>query len=205
METKTIEISRENALKAYNDASDEGKKLLENLFGNELFTPKDITERIKTFEDACKELNRRAEDGDETASLLLADYESNADNIKMPETLAYMKACIIVRALNEGWEPKFVNGEYRYYPWFYLYTQEEIDRMDEEDRSKLLSVGGGAHYGSRCGLSSARSHNAFSYSHASFGARLAFKTSELAEYAGRQFIEIWSDLVFRAKNEEAEK
>ena len=123
----------------------------------------------------------------------------------MPETLAYMKACIIVRALNEGWEPKFVEGEYRYCPWFYLYTQEEIDRMDEADRSKLLFVGGDAGGGTQCGLSSAYSSDAFSSSSTDLGARLAFKTSELAEYAGRQFIEIWSALVFRAKNEEAEK
>ena len=124
METKKIEISQENALKAYDNASDEGKELLENLFGKDLFVKKDITERIKTFEDACKELSRRAEDGDEKAAVLLADYESTADNIKIMETVVSMKLSILAYALNEGWEPRFTTDEYRYYPCFELFTQE---------------------------------------------------------------------------------
>ncbi|MDU1634071.1 MAG: hypothetical protein E6834_16025, partial [Bacteroides ovatus] len=31
---------------------------------------------------------------------------------------------------------------------------------------------------------------------ASIGVRLAFKTSELAAYCGRQFLDIWADFVF---------
>ena len=53
-----------------------------------------VTERIKTFEDACRELDKRAE-SNEGIALLLADYESNADNIKTNSTKAYMKLCII--------------------------------------------------------------------------------------------------------------
>ena len=33
------------------------------------------------------------------------------------------------------------------------------------------------------------------------GSRLAFKTRELAEYAGRQFVEIWADYVFKPEEE----
>lgn len=155
-------------------------------------------EAIRTFEDACHDLNRRAEAGDEISALLLSDYESNADNIKMPETLAYMKLCIVARAINEGWEPKFTKDEYRYYPWFYLYTQEEIDAMSEENRANVLFVGGGANYGASCGVSSATSHAGFSYSTSYIGARLAFYDSRRAKYAGRQFIELYAALNFRA-------
>lgn len=39
---------------------------------------------------------------------------------------------------------------------------------------QLLSVGGSAHYGARCGLAYASSNDAFSYSYTNIGARLAF-------------------------------
>ena len=65
-----------------------------------------VTERIKTFEDALKEVGRLAEGGNEViANILLCDYESNANNILTKSTLAYMKLCIIAAALNEGWKP----------------------------------------------------------------------------------------------------
>lgn len=195
METKKIEISQENVLKAYNDASDGEKKLLENLFGKELFTPKDITERIKTFDDACKELNRRAEEGDEKAAILLADYESNADNIKIKETVAYMKLCIVAYALNEGWEPKFTTDEYRYYPWFVFYTQEEIDSMDKEKKGRVL--GRSDHYAvALAGVAYSLTYYASVFSHTYYGARLCFFKKELAEYAGRQFLDIWADFIW---------
>lgn len=51
MEEK-ISIQRENVLNAYRKASEEQKALLENMFGKEMFQPKNIMERVKTFEDA---------------------------------------------------------------------------------------------------------------------------------------------------------
>ena len=98
-----------------------------------------VTERIKTFEDACNELGRMAEKGDDTAANLLSDYESNGNNILVKQTLATMKLSIIAHALNEGWQPQFTKEEYRYHPWFYLYTQEQIDKMDEEEKKLFLS------------------------------------------------------------------
>ena len=164
-----------------------------------------ITERVKTFEDACRVLSVRAQNGDEDAGTLLADYESNASNIKTDGIIAYMKLCIIASALNEGWKPEFTDGEYRYYPWFYLYTQAEIDNMSEEERSKLLYVGGSAYLLARCGISSADSNDAFLSPHTPFGARLAFRTIELAKYAGTQFLSIWSAYVFKPVAKEEAK
>lgn len=51
-----ITIKKENVLNAYDKATSAQKELLENLFGKEMFQPKDITERVKTFEDAVKVL-----------------------------------------------------------------------------------------------------------------------------------------------------
>ena len=157
--------------------------------------PRPVTERIKTFEDACDDLNRRAQAGDKLANDLMTDLQFNSP--RTPDLLAYIQLRIITYALNEGWVPQFTEDEYRYYPYFYLYTQKEIDEMSEDDKAQLLFVGGHADGGAQCGLSSACSNNGFSSSNASIGARLAFKSSELAKYAGNQFREIYSALLFK--------
>lgn len=196
---KEIKISEENALNAYKNASPEGKELLEHLLGKELFKPKDIMERIKTFDDALQELNTKALSGDETAAILLADYESNADNIKNPQILAYMRLAIIAYALNEGWEPKFTTDEYRYFPWFCLYTQKEIDEMDEEDKGRVL--GRSVNYANaNAGVAFSLSSYASTDSSPSHGGRLCFKTRDLAEYAGKQFLDIWAEFMMFTTN-----
>lgn len=152
-----------------------------------------IMDRIKTFEDAVKELGEKHPAVCEYNAIVSAGLETSMS----PDILAYFKLRIITAALNEGWEPQFTVGEYRYWPWFWLYTQEEVDAMTEAERSELLGVGGLAAGGALCGISSAYSAYAFSYSSAPLGARLAFKSHELAKYAGRQFIELWSDFSFK--------
>ena len=130
----------------------------------------------------------------------MTDLQFNSP--RTPDLLAYIQLRIITYALNEGWVPQFTEDEYRYYPYFYLYTQKEIDEMSEDDKAQLLSVGGYAYNGAQCGLSYASSDPGFSSSSASIGARLAFKSSELAKYAGRQFAALWSALVFKPIPEE---
>ena len=170
---KEIKISEENALNAYKNASPDGKELLEHLLGKDLFKPKDIMERIKTFDDALQELNTKAISGDETAAILLADYESNADNIKNPQILAYMILAIIAYALNEGWEPKFTTDEYRYYPWFCLYTQKEIDEMDEEDKGRVLGRSSNS-ANAYAGVAYSGANYASTFSYTNSGGRLCF-------------------------------
>lgn len=152
-------------------------------------------EAIRTFDDACDDLKKRAEAGDTLASDLIADLQFNSP--RTPDLLAFIKLRIIVYAINDGWEPKFTKDEYRYYPWFYLYTKEEIAKMSDDKRKELLIVGGLAHSGALCGLASSHSYNGFSRSGASIGARLAFYDSRRAKYAGRQFIELYSALNFK--------
>lgn len=203
MEKENIQISKEKVLAEYKQADSEKKALLENLFGKELFIPKDITERIKTFDDAYQALGEnhpycRAFDN---YGYAVKDTDVKDDS----DIWAYLKLRIICAALNEGWEPQFTEDEYRYYPYFYLYTQEEIDRIDEDDKEQLLVVGGYAINGARCGLSYAYSISAFSISGTHIGARLAFKTRELAKYAGTQFAEIWSAFVFKPVEKKEKK
>ena len=95
--------------------------------------------------------------------------------------------------------PRFTKDEYRYTPWFYLYNQKEIDEMDEEDRNRLVLWGGNAYNGASCGLACANSNNAWSYSAADIGSRLAVKSSEIAIYFGEQFKELWKDFLIGKK------
>lgn len=152
--------------------------------------PKNVMERIKTFEDACNELgidhNEWMQDKKELG--LEADV------------IAYLKLRIIAAALNEGWKPQFTTDEYRYFPWFCLYTQSEIDEMNEEDKNRVVcrSFSSADAYG---GVAFANTSYDSSLTVTYVGSRLAFKTRELAEYAGRQFVEIWADYVFKPEEE----
>lgn len=153
--------------------------------------PKDVTERIRTFEDACDELGGGKHS-------LVCEYMHAMSIPGLSEDLkAYMRLRIITAALNEGWEPEFAKGEYRYYPWFVLYTKEEVDKLDDEKKKLVLARS----------YSDSYANGGVAYAHASYGAsltgsycgsRLAFKNAKLAKYAGRQFIDIWADFVFRS-------
>lgn len=152
-------------------------------------------EAIRSFDDACCDLIIRAQKGDKLANALVTDLQFNSP--RTPDLLAFIQLRIVAYAINDGWEPQFTVGEYRYYPWFYLYTQEEIDKMDDDKRSKLLFVGGYADSGAPCGVSYAYSDDGFSSSSADVGARLAFKDERRAEYAGKRFIELYAALNFK--------
>ena len=191
-----MEITQKQIDAAYAVASPEQKKVLDALFGKEeVKDNRPVTERIKTFEDAVNEL------GDDNPLVVLynnfLEELPNIDENTDGDVLAYLKLRIIVAALNEGWEPKFVKGEYRWAPWFSLLTNEEIDKMDDEDKEKVCRVVGRSSVNALAngGLVYSDAVNASSYSYTSYGSRLAFKTSELAEYAGKQFIEIYRDMM----------
>lgn len=191
MNNETLNINKENVLNAYGSATDEQKAMLEIIFGKDTFKSKDITERIKTFEDACKELGS-------DHPLVLAYQNTNLRDAEVAndnkDIIAYMKLRIIVAALNEGWEPQFIPGEYRWFPYFVLYTKDEIDEMDEKTRARVVfrsGVSADAHGG----VSYANSGSDSGSVYAGFGCRLAFKTDVLAEYAGKQFIEIYADFM----------
>lgn len=146
---------------------------------------KDVRKRIKTFEDACHEIGIDAE-------------AWNRDKISLglePDVLAFLKLRIIVKALNEGWEPRFTEDECRYYPWFILYTGEEYNKLDEEEKSRVVYRSFNNAY-ALGGVSCANASYVSSLAYANIGVRLAFKTSELAAYCGRQFLDIWADFVF---------
>lgn len=152
--------------------------------------PQNVMERVKTFKDACNELGIEHDKW----------VQDKKDLGLEADVIAYLKLRIIAAALNEGWKPQFTTDEYRYFPWFYLYTQSEIDEMSEEEKSRVVYRSSYSAY-AYGGVAYAYTNFGSSNTHTSIGSRLAFKTRELAEYAGRQFVEIWADYVFKPEEE----
>ena len=162
--------------------------------------PQDITERIKTFDDALLELGIRTANGDKLAETLFYEWQKTTTH-SHSDLGAYLKLRIITAVLNEGWEPKFTQGEKRWYCWFDLITEEEYDRLSDAQKSRVVGCGGhnasasyGLVYADACSASSSSGSNS--------GSRLAFKNEKLAAYAGRQFAEIYADFCFKPKSEE---
>jgi hypothetical protein len=103
-------VKKDNAIKAFNNADTNGKKLLTDLFGNEL-QPEKITDRIKTFEDA---LALYPASDTLKAVLNFSGFDKVLNGAK-----AMAQLQIIAAALNEGWQPDWTDSsQYKYYPWF---------------------------------------------------------------------------------------
>lgn len=163
---------------------------MHKVFGEETFKPKDIMERVKTFEDACREL------GEDHP--FVRSYNGYANNIHEnnkndTDILAYLKLRIICAALNEGWEPQFTEDEWRYYPWFTLWTEDELSEKSDEWKTDRHLISTGEYQTDYAGLVFAHSSNAPSHANANVGSRLCLKSDTLAVYCGKQFINIWAD------------
>lgn len=173
-----IKITQKKFDSVLSSADENTKKVLIELFGEKGNPSLDNYKTIKTYEDACKAL------GEDEQVFTRID-----DDVK-----AYIMLKTISRAL---WGRKFrpipdaTGGRTYYYPWFILYTQEEIDNMDDDDRGALFS--GHAYYGAGAGFGYLLTHGRSSLAYATYGFRLCQETSEKAMYFGKQFIRLWAD------------
>jgi hypothetical protein len=152
MSTKSMQLDLSIAKQLYAIAGGDIKKKLEDHFGQEELTKTDITDRVKSFEDACKELGVRP-----------SDIVLPSDDV---DESAYKKLKVIILALNEKWRPDWTNdNEYKYYIWFDLSSGSGLsfDYVDVQ------------------------------YSYSFVGSRLCFKSRELAEYAAKTFLDIYTD------------
>ena len=194
-------IVTENEVKAALDAakSQEVKDVLAALFCKPNSKPNlDDYKSIKTYEDACEALD------------ISPIYSGNAvkavcDNVnqhwdfrqEMPKhIIALMKLEVISRALwGRDWEPKpdASGNTWFYYPWFALFTQNEIDNMDAAEFEKRALLAGHANGGAGAGFGYLGTYRRSSLASAFLGVRLCQETEEKAEYFGRQFIRIWAD------------
>jgi hypothetical protein len=72
----------------------------------------DITKKIASYEDACKELGLNPE------NLPVVDTLPEKDRKSI---IAYHKLIVITRALNEGWEADFSNhNQWKYWNYFWV-------------------------------------------------------------------------------------
>jgi hypothetical protein len=72
-----------------------------------------ITDRIKTFDDACREL------GIDPAAMLRIETDDPFIGKQLNAIAAFTKLTIISRALNENWVPDWTDGNQRkWWPWF---------------------------------------------------------------------------------------
>ena len=188
-----MEIKKENLLKALNTGSDSVKETILAIFpelkeeAEQKADKRPVKERIKTFEDACEVL------GNNHPFIQAYKCWENDGVNNQPDIDAYLKLRIICAALNEGWEPKFTEDEWRCYPWFYLYTQQELDDMEDDEKQERHMIDTGDYETEYCGFGYALSNYAPSDTNARFGSHLCLKNSELATYCGKQFISIWAD------------
>lgn len=154
-----------------------------------------ITERVKTYKDACKILGKDPLEKYIDKTVELENGEKFVSYSIPIDEVAYIQLKTIIEALNEGWKPQLKEDEYRWYPWFYLYTKEEIERKSKTDlkRQRGLLLGGAADGGAFCGFAYVSS---YARAGAYLGSRLCLKSEELADYCGKQFIEIWFTYLF---------
>ncbi len=97
------------------------------------------------------------------------DFAKQCESLSKDE-VAYRKIKLIAQALNEGWTPDWTDGNWnKYYPWFKMGSPS--------------GVGFSYYVFDRW--------NACSH----VGSRLCFKSSELAEYAGKTFESIYKEFL----------
>lgn len=154
------------------EAQDTVKKLTEDEGNGSIFDYfykeedyEEITDRVKTYEDACKVLGVEP----------INEQNAKAQGFRSDE-IARRKLETIAAALNEGWKPDWNNtDQYKYYPYFYI---------QENAKGK-----------GSAGLSCADAHCTAAYTTARIGSRLCFYASRLARYAGNQFTDLYEQIL----------
>lgn len=204
-ENKKVEIYESNLSAAYQVASENGGdermiRLLDALTGkataNVNHPSLDDYTTIQSYEDACEALGETPILSENREKALCAKFPDHWDYRQdMPKhIIALMKLETISRALwGRTFQPK-PDGEgsqILWYPWFALFTQDEVDRMSDEDRGALLAAS--ANHGAGAGFGCLNAGNRSSFAFASVGFRLCQETEDKARYFGKQFIKLWAE------------
>lgn len=91
---RDIKVSSDKLMAAYTKASDNERKMLCRLYGERVFQVS-IKNRVKTYEDACDEM-------DVPAEVLSVSIPFPLGNTMLASVTAYAKLAIICKALNQG-------------------------------------------------------------------------------------------------------
>ena len=195
-----IEIEKKNVEAAYKVADENGKKLLDALFGKaaKANTPNlDDYKSIKTYEDACEALGLTPIYSDENVDRAVCEHINDHWDYRqdLPKHIkALLKLETIAKALwGRNWEPvPDAEGKKRFwYPWFALWTKKEMEDLTPDQRGALLSAY--AYIGAYAGFGSLYTIYRSSRAYANIGFRLCQETEEKARYFGTQFVELWAE------------
>ncbi len=150
-----LKIKENTAKKLYPESPGWFKEVLTETFGKKTFI-KDFRD-IKTMEDVYEVLEVHPSDV----------YHDNDSS----DVVAYKKLTLIVKAINQGWEPDWDNtNERKWWPWFRL--------------SSGFGFGYSDYYCTSTGTS--------------VGSRLCFQSEEKSDHAAKQFIDVYK--AFLTKN-----
>lgn len=140
-----------------------------NINGKEVeitLTPEQISEITKKSQKVTDRI-KTFEDALSDQNITMDEFLAGCKGLTIDE-IAYKKLKVIAKSLNENWIPNWNNSsEYKYYPYFDM--RESV----------------GFSY-SNCDIWAAIANSS---------ARLFFKTSELAVYAGKQFLSIYEEYI----------
>lgn len=101
---------------------------------------KNITDRVKTYADACAVLGIK-ETLPDVGGLRPKDR---------PSVTAYYKLIVIAQALNEGWEPDWTNKDQpKWFPWFYFDREKNKTAGFAYAVTSLAPASTSAYFGSR--------------------------------------------------------
>lgn len=165
----------------YNDGRDEtaDEYLTPFDFVMEVDEVSDINETVRSYQEAKEFLGKEGfSDKTDTGRRLYVDDEKclmlNMRHVKA--LIALNELFTIAQAWNkaDGFVPDFADGSQRkWFPWF-VYDRKAA------------------------GFVCASANSTATYAYAYYGSRLCFKSSERAEQFGKQFIDLWNDvLLFR--------
>lgn len=184
---KKFEIN-ENDVKAAFDAAktDEMKNVLKALFCKRTDAPSlDDHTTIHSYEDALEALGEKSPNLEEMEKAGVPKH-----------IIALIKLETISRAL---WgrtfqpTPDAEGNNWYYYPWFALWTKEEIeDRKDEFLKNGAL-LSGAADHGANAGFGCLTAHFRSSDANAPVGFRLCQENETKAKYFGKEFIKLWAE------------
>lgn len=128
----------------------------------------DTTTGVVSFKETPKNIKERIKTFADVLNHLNIDEDDfNQENEDLEDDeIAYRQIKLISKAFNDGWVPDWTNSnEYKYFPWF--------------------KMGSSSGVGFSCDV--------YDYwiTFSNVGFRLCFKSSELAKYAGTQFLDIY--------------
>lgn len=184
---KKFEIN-ENDVKAAFDAAktDEMKNVLKALFCKRTDAPSlDDHTTIHSYEDALEALGEKSPNLEEMEKAGVPKH-----------IIALIKLETISRAL---WgrtfqpTPDAEGNNWYYYPWFALWTKEEIEYHKDEFLKKGALLSGNADGGAFAGFGFLSADYRSSDAYADIGFRLCQENETKAKYFGKEFIKLWAE------------